>query len=92
MSDVMLDLDLADDLVRAFQRSGYSTDEIKRICESDILVEFRKVLLGHASIVAIEHVIGRAAFERRNHHQGGGQVRRPGQPERRPDKGRAPSR
>ena len=57
MSDLMLDDDLADDLVRAFQRSGYTTDEIKRICESDILVEFRKVLLGHASIVVIEHII-----------------------------------
>jgi len=57
MSYLMLDDDLADDLVRAFQRSGYTTDEIKRICESDILVEFRKVLLGHASIVAIEHII-----------------------------------
>jgi len=28
-----------------FSVSGYTTDEIKRICESDILAEFRKVLL-----------------------------------------------
>src|SRR5271157_939727 len=57
MSDLMLDVGLANELKRAFQRSGYNTDEIKRMCDGDILAEFRKVLLGHASIVAIEHVI-----------------------------------
>ena len=57
MSGLMLDVGLANELKLAFRRSGYDTDEIKRLCEGDTLVQFRKVLLGGAVITVPENLV-----------------------------------
>ena len=57
MSDLMLDVSQAHELKLAFRRADYTNEEIKRLCEGAILVDVRKVLLGHARIVPVEHVI-----------------------------------
>jgi len=53
----MLDVSQAHELKLAFRRADYTNEEIKRLCEGAILVDVRKVLLGHARIVPVEHVI-----------------------------------
>lgn len=68
MSDFMLDVDQAGELKAAFRRGDWTNQEVKRLCEGDILAQFRQVLLGHASItmheltpeelqVAVAHII-----------------------------------
>ena len=57
MSDLMLDVDQAGELKAAFRRGDLTNAEIKRLCEGDTLVQFRKVLLGHAAITVPEHLI-----------------------------------
>lgn len=57
MSDLMLDVDQAGELKAAFRRGGWNNKEIKQLCESDVLADVRKVILGHASITVMEHVI-----------------------------------
>jgi hypothetical protein len=57
MSDLMLDVDQAGELKAAFRRGNWTNQEIKRLCESDVLAQFRQVLLGHASVQVIKHLI-----------------------------------
>ena len=57
MSDLKLDVDQASELKAAFRRGDWTNAEIKRICEGDILTRFRDVVLGHAEIKSIEHLI-----------------------------------
>jgi len=57
MSDLMLDVGQANELKLAFRRANFSNDDIKRLCEGNVLAEVRSVLRGHASITVIEHVI-----------------------------------
>ncbi len=57
MSDLMLDVGQANELKLAFRRADFSNDDIKRLCEGNVLVEVRSVLRGHASIAVIQHVI-----------------------------------
>ena len=57
MSDLMLDVGLAAKLKVAFARNGWTTELIDKACEGDKLGQFRQVLLGHASVQVIEHLI-----------------------------------
>ncbi len=52
-----LDVGLALDLKMAFRRNGWSEAEIKKLTEGDALRNVRGVLLGHAEIKPIEHLI-----------------------------------
>lgn len=56
-NDLMLDVGQANELKLAFRRANYSNDDIKRLCEGNVLSDVRRVLLGHASIKVEEHVI-----------------------------------
>lgn len=57
MSELMLDVSQAHELKMAFRRANYSNGEIKQLCEGNILADVRNVLLGHASITVMEHMI-----------------------------------
>lgn len=57
MSDLMLDVGQANELKLAFRSADWSNDDIKRLCEGNVLVDVRSVLRGHASIAVIQHVI-----------------------------------
>jgi len=57
MSDLMLDVGQANELKLAFRRADWSNDDIKRLCEGNVLVDVRSVLRGHASIAIVQHVI-----------------------------------
>ncbi len=57
MSDLMLDVDQAGELKAAFRRGNWTNAEIKRLSEGDVLTSVRRVLLGHAEIRQVEHVI-----------------------------------
>src|SRR5665213_890159 len=57
MSDLVLDVGLAAKLKVAFARNGWTTELIDKACEGDKLGQFRQVLLGHASVQVIEHLI-----------------------------------
>ena len=57
MSDLMLDVGQANELKLAFRRADFNNDDIKRLCEGDVLTSVRSVLRGHASIAVIEHLI-----------------------------------
>ncbi len=56
-NDLMLDVGQANELKLAFRRADYSNDDIKRLCEGNVLADVRRVLLGHASITVVAHVI-----------------------------------
>ena len=56
-NDLMLDVGQANELKLAFRRADYSNDDIKRLCEGNVLADVRRVLLGHASIAVVSHVI-----------------------------------
>jgi len=56
-NDLMLDVGQANELKLAFRRADYSNDDIKRLCEGNVLADVRRVLLGHAAINVVEHVI-----------------------------------
>lgn len=56
-NDLMLDVGQANELKLAFRRAGYSNDDIKRLCEGNVLADIRSVLRGHASITMVSHVI-----------------------------------
>jgi len=47
----------AHELDMAFDRNGWSAVEVKRLSEGDVLTAVRNVILGHAEIRPIEHVI-----------------------------------
>lgn len=57
MSDLTLDVGLAAKLKVAFARNGWTEQLIDAACEGDKLGQFRQVLLGHAAITVVEHVI-----------------------------------
>lgn len=52
MSDLMLDVGLANELKMAFRRHGYSSEEIKKLSEGNFLGQFLLVLRGRAEVVA----------------------------------------
>lgn len=56
-NDLMLDVGQANELKLAFRRADYSNDDIKRLCEGNVLADVRRVLLGRASITDVSHVI-----------------------------------
>lgn len=56
-NDLKLSVGQANELKLAFRRSGWTNDDIKRLCEGDILTNVLRVLRGCASITVIEHVI-----------------------------------
>ena len=53
----MLDVGQANELKLAFRRADWSNDDIKRLCEGDVLADVRRVLRRQALIAAIEHII-----------------------------------
>jgi hypothetical protein len=57
MSDLMLDVGLANELKLAFRRHGFTSEEVKRLTEGDTLGQFRQVLLGGAAIVPVEQPV-----------------------------------
>ena len=57
MSDLMLDVGQANELKLAFRKANYTNDDIKRLCEGNVLADVRSVLLGHAEVKLVEHVI-----------------------------------
>lgn len=57
MSELMLDVGQANELKLAFRRAGYSNDEIKQLCEGNVLADVRNVLLARAEIKLVEHLI-----------------------------------
>lgn len=57
MSNLTLDVGLAAKLKVAFARNGWTEQLIDAACEGDKLGQFRQVLLGHASITVVSHVI-----------------------------------
>jgi hypothetical protein len=57
MSDLMLDVGQANELKLAFRKANYTNDDIKRLCEGNVLADVRNVLLGHAEVKLVEHVI-----------------------------------
>ena len=56
-NDLMLDVGQANELKLAFRRADFSNDDIKRLCEGNVLGDVRSVLRGHASITVVEHAI-----------------------------------
>ncbi len=57
MSDLMLDVGQANELKLAFRRTDWNNDDIKRLCEGNVLADVRSVLRGHAFINVIQYVI-----------------------------------
>ena len=63
MSDLMLDVGQANELKLAFRRANYTNDDIKRLCEGNVLADVRTVLLGRTeryiclTVKMGEHVI-----------------------------------
>ena len=53
----MLDVDQAGELKAAFRRGDWTNQEIKKLCEGDVLASVRNVIRGYASIMVLEHVI-----------------------------------
>ena len=51
MGELVLDVGLAAKLKVAFGRNGWNVAQIDRLCEGETLGQFRKVLLGTASII-----------------------------------------
>ncbi len=62
MSKLVLDVGLATKLKVAFARNGWTEQLIDVACKGDALGEFRRVLLGEATIVHKEYVIDCDAF------------------------------
>jgi len=64
VSNLMLDVDQVRELKSAFRRGKWTSDEIKRSCEGDILAQFRQVVLGNAKIVseALLEFVGTGVF------------------------------
>ncbi len=57
MSDLKLDVDQASELKAAFRRGDWTNEEIKRLCEGDMLARVRAVILGRSEIKVLECVI-----------------------------------
>lgn len=82
MSELVLPIGLAHKLGTAFNRNGWTLGEVDKLCEGNILGQFREVQLGHASITVIEHLIDLDAnplvpsgWKRAEEHQKGGQFK-----------------
>lgn len=57
-NELMLDVGQANELKLAFRREGFSNEDIKALCErKGVLGQVRSVLLGHAEIKMIEHLV-----------------------------------
>jgi hypothetical protein len=56
MSDLMFDVDQAGELKAAFRRGGWTNQEIKRLCEDDMLARVRMVLLDHPVITVPDYL------------------------------------
>ncbi len=54
---LMLDVGQANELKLAFRKANYTNDDIKRLCEGSVLADVRNVLLGHAEVKTLEHLI-----------------------------------
>lgn len=52
-----LDVGQANEFKLACRRNDFTPEDLKRLCEGDMLSQVRRVLLGHASIVVPEHLI-----------------------------------
>lgn len=71
----------AAELDHAFERSGWTPAEVKLLSSGSTLADVRKVLLGHASIAVVEHVIDCDAWPKEpsglkvHHHQRGYQFK-----------------
>lgn len=52
-----LDVGQANELKLALRRTGWNNEELKRLCEGNILADVRNVLLGRAEVRFAEHVI-----------------------------------
>lgn len=50
MSDLMLDVGLANELKMAFRRNGWTEEQIKKAASGDFLAKVRRVLIGDAVI------------------------------------------
>lgn len=57
MSDLMLDVGLANELKMSFRRNGWTERQIKKMTEGDFLAQVRRVLLNQAEITVFEYVI-----------------------------------
>lgn len=57
MSDFVMSSRQAAELDHAFERNGWSSQEVKLLSSGDLLANVRQVILGHASITVMEHVI-----------------------------------
>ncbi len=57
MSQLTLSVGLAHKFEIACSRNGLTLADVDRLCEGDILAQFRKVLLGHAAITPLEYII-----------------------------------
>jgi len=53
MSDMRLDVDQAGELKAAFRRFGYTNEQIKSLCENELLRQARAVMMGEARFVPI---------------------------------------
>lgn len=62
MSDLMLDVSQAHELKLAFRRGDWTNEEIKRLCEGDILTRVRGALRGTHEIKPIDHVLDLATI------------------------------
>lgn len=61
MSDLMLDVDQAGELKRAFRRGGWTNAEIKKLSEGTTLAEVLSIVRGTHEIKPIERVIDLSA-------------------------------
>lgn len=62
MSDFVMSSRQAAELDHAFERNGWSSQEVKILSSGDLLASIRQVILGHASITVIEHTIDCDAY------------------------------
>lgn len=69
MSDLKLDVDQAAELKYAFRRGDWTNEEIKRLCEGDLLKEVRNVVRGAAEITVIKRLAHVATFDLPGHAQ-----------------------
>lgn len=57
MSDFVMSSRQAAELDHAFERNGWSSQEVKLLSSGDLLTSIRQVILGHAAITGVEHII-----------------------------------
>ena len=54
MSLETLDVGQANELKLAFRRNGWTNEEVKKLCEGNVLTEIRKVILGQAEVKLLD--------------------------------------